>query len=128
MHQCANRCFRRVNLDAVATSFHGIPARLCILFLCVLDFLERHRPGRRMRLHAHGIGEHLAGQFDFGRSQDPGSVGQVSLMDHAATMHQLDENSATFVMDRISHLPPTIDLLRTVNPRDPWITDSVRGR
>ena len=115
----------RVDLDAVTPGLDSIFPGLYILFCRGADILESHCARRRVRLHAIGIGVHLARQFDGGGCDDLGPFGQIGFMDDPPAMHELDEEVAALVVDGFRDLVPAFNLRLAVDTWNARVADAV---
>ena len=101
----------------VAYSCHGVG-----------DVGRVHRPRGAVRLHALGVGIHLAGADGGRRPNDLRAGRQVRRMGHPARVHQLHEDLSALGVDRVGDSLPSAHLGFIEEARDARVAEAVGRR
>jgi hypothetical protein len=114
-----------VQLDTVEAGIEREPCRGHIGLDGNGDVGLAHCAGWAVRLHAQGVGVHLARTDRGTRPQHLGTGRQVGHMRHPAAMHQLHEDLAALGVYGRRRGLPRVHLLRVVQPGDAGIAQAI---
>ena len=117
-----------MQLHPVKGSLDGQTARLGEFLQGVRDLGLGHGLGFGVRLHALGIGPHLARAHTTDRTEHPGAGRQVGLVRHAAGVHELHHDLAALSVHGVGHQLPALNLLVVVEPGDAGIAQAIGRR
>ena len=113
--------------------FHPVEARLkcepggTLVFIGGMGYVRPgHRPRHAVRLHALRIGVHLTGTDCAGWSNDLGSGRKVVDVGHPSRVHQLYEDLAALIVNRLRDLLPPSGVRRIIKAGNSRISEPVR--
>jgi hypothetical protein len=118
-----------VHFHAVETGFEGQLGALGVLLHHFGHFLGSEGAGRGLVLHLLLVGPHLTFGGDGGGGHAFGTLGQVEGVEHAAGVHELDENVAAVVVYGLRDALPVGGLLLVEQAGNAGVAQAVgRGR
>ena len=118
-----------VQLHAVETGRERVPGGVRVFGDRVARSASDHRGGHRERLHALGVGVHLAARGNRRGADDAGARRQVQRVPDSAGVHQLHEHPGAERPHGIGHQLPAGDLLGRKQAGNARVAETVwRGR